>query len=298
MYEGGMKEHMSNKVWVVLFMAVVYGQSGPPRRGPPELVEKVAADLVLVEGSTMSVTCNMTAWPRPIQYWYRNGRRMWSHHSPRYNITKTLTISHVVVTDSGSYECRGINQYGNKSVVLTLTVVPKANQTVVPSNTSATLGESVKLECSIILEHDVEQYNISWQKRYSLNETSSRVKAIKTKEPTPSAVLYLYNVTTEDAGFYTCTIYNEEGMEHCYYWLHVNPHVNHVNPHVNPRPVEEPVGNPDSNVTGLLTPVLIVVIAVVLAGVATVGVIYLYRRCRQKTSDEHTINYSVIVSET
>ncbi|XP_021361252.1 fibroblast growth factor receptor 1-like [Mizuhopecten yessoensis] len=249
-------------------LVVPAGASLEPK-GPPRLINMPITDLDYKEGETMKISCDMTSRPRPIQYWYKSGRQMWPHHNPRYNITRTmLVISQLHLNDSGEYSCRGINQYGSKEVIFTLNVRPKdkarkADQqmTIVPSNMSATLGQSVRLECSLILDQDTPEH-VSWVKRDSLNQSVTNDTIIQTSvsNTDESPVLHLSNLTKENEGLYTCIIISV-GVEHCHTWLWVTS-----------EPVETSIIYPGLQKNTMLA-VYVVIPVVTLVGIVAAGIL-------------------------
>ena len=85
----------------------------------PPTIAQVTADSVdlnpmLMEGETLSLTCSTKGTPRPRIVWYRGDSRIGISSRTQINKTEVgdtilksiLVISSVVVSDSGTYECR------------------------------------------------------------------------------------------------------------------------------------------------------------------------------------------------
>ncbi|XP_033757558.1 fibroblast growth factor receptor 4-like [Pecten maximus] len=258
-------------------------------RGPPKMVDMPTTDLEYKEGETMRISCLMTSKPRPILYWYRHGRQMWHHHDPRYNISRTvLIISSLNLNDSGEYSCRGINQYGLKEVIFTLNVLSDNKEekdlqqlTIVPSNLTATLGQSIKLVCSLILDQDAPEY-VSWVKRDSLDQFISNDTIIQTSVSytNESPQLYLPNLSYDDEGLYTCIIINE-GVEHCHTWLWISPESVH-------QSTESQAVNENR-----LVVVYVIVPLVAVVAIAVIGIL-IYRKWKATRLSHQGITYFTV----
>lgn len=257
--------------------------------GPPQLMNMPITDLEYKEGETMKISCLMVSRPRPILYWFKNGRQMWRYHDSRYNITRTtLMISALNSNDSGEYSCRGINQYGKKEVIFTLNVVSEDKDqqddqlpTIVPSNMTASIGQSIKLVCSLILDQDTPEY-VSWVKRDSIdqritNDTIIQSSVSYTKE---SPELYLPSLTHEDEGLYTCIIINE-GVEHCHTWLWITS-----------EPEHQSTENQTSSENRMLI-VYIIIPMVSLLAIVVVGIL-IYRKWKAARLSHNGISYFTV----
>ncbi|XP_060064554.1 fibroblast growth factor receptor-like 1 [Ylistrum balloti] len=276
-------------LFILLLLLVIPGAATLEPKGPPKLISMPVTDLEYKEGETMKISCLMTSRPRPILYWYRHGRQIWPHHSPRYNISRTtLVISPLHLNDSGDYSCRGINQYGSKEVIFTLTVLSEdvgqdggQKLTLVPSNRTATQGESIKLECSVLLDQGTLKH-VSWVKRDSLNQSITNDTVIQTTvyDNDESPVLYLPNISHDDQGLYTCIIINE-GVEHCHTWLYVTSGSGD-------QSMESSSVHSDNMVV-----VSIIISLVTLIGIA-VAAILVYRKCKSTRLSHQGATYFTV----
>lgn len=90
--------------------------------GPPVVSADYLERYVAQEGDTVKILCPITGTPKPLIEWYQDDRMIpptWV----RFRINRRyIKIKDVVLADTGSYVCKGINGFGSESVALHLVV--------------------------------------------------------------------------------------------------------------------------------------------------------------------------------
>ena len=97
-----------------------------PPTAPPTIIAD-SAIVVAIEGNTVTLSCNATGDPVPVQTWSRNGNELMS--GGRYQISadgRVLTVQGVTeAQDEGMFTCHASNMAGNDSATITLSVQGK-----------------------------------------------------------------------------------------------------------------------------------------------------------------------------
>ncbi|KAG9340921.1 hypothetical protein JZ751_020114 [Albula glossodonta] len=170
-------------------------------------------------GNTVKFRCPAAGSPLPTIRWLKNGQDFRGEHRiggiklrPRH---WGLVMESVVPSDRGNYTCvrsphRPILQAG------------------LPANTTVVVGSDVRLYCKVYSD---AQPHIQWLKHIERNGSFQGpdgvpyVQILKAGGTNTSEanVLYLANVTMEDAGEYTCLAGNSIGLSHQSAWLTVLP---------------------------------------------------------------------------
>ncbi|XP_051955369.1 fibroblast growth factor receptor 4-like isoform X2 [Xyrauchen texanus] len=186
-------------------------------------------------GNTVKFCCPATGNPLPTIRWLKNGREFRGEH--RIGGIKlrhqhwSLVMESVVPSDRGNYSCLVENKYGSIAHAYLLDVLERSPhrpilQAGLPKNATAVVGGDAQFLCKVYSD---AQPHIQWLKHIEMN--SSRygpdgipyVKIVKTGSLNMSEVevLYLTNITLEDAGEYTCLAGNSIGFSHQSAWLTV-----------------------------------------------------------------------------
>ncbi|KAK3555790.1 hypothetical protein QTP86_028923 [Hemibagrus guttatus] len=186
-------------------------------------------------GNTVKFRCPATGSPLPSIRWLKNGREFRGEH--RIGGIKlrhqhwSLVMESVVPSDRGNYTCVVENKYGSITHSYLLDVLERSPhrpilQAGLPTNTTAVVGGDVQFRCKVYSD---AQPHIQWLKHIEMNGSRygpdgiPYVKVVKTGSLNMSEVevLYLTNVTMEDAGEYTCLAGNSIGFSHQSAWLTV-----------------------------------------------------------------------------
>ncbi|XP_060747434.1 fibroblast growth factor receptor 4 isoform X1 [Tachysurus vachellii] len=186
-------------------------------------------------GNTVKFRCPATGSPTPSIRWLKNGREFRGEH--RIGGIKlrhqhwSLVMESVVPSDRGNYTCVVENKYGSITHSYLLDVLERSPhrpilQAGLPTNITAVVGGDVQFQCKVYSD---AQPHIQWLKHIEMNGSRygpdgiPYVKVVKTGSLNMSEVevLYLTNVTMEDAGEYTCLAGNSIGFSHQSAWLTV-----------------------------------------------------------------------------
>ncbi|KAM9395327.1 fibroblast growth factor receptor 2-like isoform 11-T13 [Salvelinus alpinus] len=204
------------------------------------MLEKMEKRLHAVPAAnTVKFRCAAGGNPRPKMRWLKNSRpfrqedRMGGYKVRHQHWT--LIMESVVPSDKGNYTCLVENAYGAINHTYTLDVVERSPhrpilQAGLPANTSVQVGEDARFVCKVYSD---AQPHIQWLQHIQKNgsrtgpDGHSYVRVLKTAGVNTTdkeiEVLYLPNVTYEDAGEYTCLAGNSIGISYHTAWLTVLP---------------------------------------------------------------------------
>ncbi|XP_075697010.1 B-cell receptor CD22-like [Rhinoderma darwinii] len=146
----------------------------------------------IIEGWPVSLNCSTVANPPVSRYlWYRNSRHCFNSTDSHYNFSK------ITENDSGSYECRALNDQGSgtsMTVQLDVMYAPKkVNVVLKPDMKQFSEGIEVTFEC-VVNSSNPKVTKIEWHKNNKLVD-----------------ILEKLTIQPADAGTYTCKARNEIG---------------------------------------------------------------------------------------
>ncbi|CAK6951820.1 fibroblast growth factor receptor 2 isoform X2 [Scomber scombrus] len=189
--------------------------------------------------NTVKFRCAAGGNPRPKLRWLKNSRPFRQEdRMGGYKVRSqhwTLIMESVVPSDKGNYTCLVENEFGAINHTYTLDVVERSPhrpilQAGLPANTSVYVGEDARFVCKVYSD---AQPHIQWLKHITQNgsrygpDGHPYVRVLKTAGVNTTdkeiEVLYLPNVTFEDAGEYTCLAGNSIGISYHTAWLTVLP---------------------------------------------------------------------------
>ncbi|XP_036402910.1 fibroblast growth factor receptor 2 isoform X1 [Megalops cyprinoides] len=212
-------------------------QMRPPYWTMPEKMEKKLH--AVPAANTVKFRCAAGGNPRPKMRWLKNGKpfrqedRMGGYKVRHQHWT--LIMESVVPSDKGNYTCLVENQYGSINHTYTLDVVERSPhrpilQAGLPANTTVRVGEDARFVCKVYSD---AQPHIQWLQHIQKNGSRygpdglPYVRVLKTAGVNTTdkeiEVLYLPNVTFDDAGEYTCLAGNSIGISFHTAWLTVLP---------------------------------------------------------------------------
>ncbi|ELK03147.1 Fibroblast growth factor receptor 4 [Pteropus alecto] len=231
----------------------IFPQHAPYWTHPQRMEKKLHA---VPAGNTVKFRCPAAGNPTPTIRWLKDGQDFHGEH--RIGGVRlrhqhwSLVMESVVPSDRGMYTCLVENSVGSIRYSYLLDVlgeragrqgnVGAGAQTLpsersphrpilqagLPANTTAVAGSDVELLCKVYSD---AQPHIQWLKHIVINGSSfgadgfPYVQVLKTTDINSSEVevLYLRNVSAEDAGEYTCLAGNSIGLSYQSAWLTVLP---------------------------------------------------------------------------
>ncbi|XP_054423987.1 fibroblast growth factor receptor 4 isoform X1 [Pteronotus mesoamericanus] len=212
----------------------VYPQHAPYWTHPQRMEKKLHA---VPAGNTVKFRCPAAGNPMPTIRWLKDGQDFHGEH--RIGGVRlrhqhwSLVMESVVPSDRGTYTCLVENPVGSLRYSYLLDVLERSPhrpilQAGLPANTTAVAGSDVELLCKVYSD---AQPHIQWLKHIVINGSSfgadgfPYVQVLKTTDINSSEVevLYLRNVSAEDAGEYTCLAGNSIGLSYQSAWLTVLP---------------------------------------------------------------------------
>ncbi|XP_077093550.1 fibroblast growth factor receptor 3 isoform X8 [Siphateles boraxobius] len=197
--------------------------------------------LAVPAANTVKFRCPAAGNPTPTIHWLKNGKEFKGEQ--RMGGIKlrdqqwSLVMESAVPSDRGNYTCVVQNKYGTIKHTYQLDVLERSPhrpilQAGLPANQTVVVGSDVEFHCKVYSD---AQPHIQWLKHIEVNGShygpngSPYVSILKTAGINTTdkelEILYLTNVSFEDAGQYTCLAGNSIGFNHHSAWLTVLPAV-------------------------------------------------------------------------
>uniref|UniRef100_A0A672S3P5 Fibroblast growth factor receptor n=1 Tax=Sinocyclocheilus grahami TaxID=75366 RepID=A0A672S3P5_SINGR len=203
----------------------------------PDRMEKKL--LAVPAANTVKFRCPAAGNPAPTIHWLKNGKDFKGEQ--RMGGIKlrhqqwSLVMESAVPSDRGNYTCVVQNKYGIIKHTYQLDVLERSPhrpilQAGLPANQTVVVGSDVEFHCKVYSD---AQPHIQWLKHIEVNGSqygpkgAPYVNILKTAGINTTdkelEILYLTNVSFEDAGQYTCLAGNSIGYNHHSAWLTVLP---------------------------------------------------------------------------
>ncbi|XP_060781689.1 fibroblast growth factor receptor 3 isoform X4 [Neoarius graeffei] len=205
----------------------------------PERMEKKL--LAVPAANTVKFRCAAAGNPTPTIHWLKNGKEFKGEQRmggiKLRHLQWSLVMESAVPSDRGNYTCVVQNKYGTITHTYQLDVLERSPhrpilQAGLPANQTVVVGSDVEFHCKVYSD---AQPHIQWLKHIEVNGSrygpngTPYVTVLKTAGINTTdkelEVLFLTNVSFEDAGEYTCLAGNSIGYAHHSAWLTVLPAV-------------------------------------------------------------------------
>ncbi|XP_057197474.1 fibroblast growth factor receptor 3 isoform X1 [Triplophysa rosa] len=214
------------------------GNEAPFWNRPDRMEKKL---LAVPAANTVKFRCPAGGNPTPTIHWLKNGKEFKGEQ--RMGGIKlrhqqwSLVMESAVPSDRGNYTCVVQNKYGTIRHTYQLDVLERSPhrpilQAGLPANQTVVVGSDVEFHCKVYSD---AQPHIQWLKHIEVNGSqygpndTPYVHILKTAGINTTdkelEILYLTNVSFEDAGQYTCLAGNSIGYNHHSAWLTVLPAV-------------------------------------------------------------------------
>ncbi|KAG8429935.1 hypothetical protein GDO86_018791 [Hymenochirus boettgeri] len=194
---------------------------------------------VVPAANTVKLRCPAGGNPTPRLRWLKNGKEFkQDHRIGGYKVRIqhwSLIMESVVPSDKGIYTCIVENEHGSINHTYHLDVIERSSrrpilQAGLPANVSVLVGGDAEFVCKVYSD---AQPHIRWVRYIEKNgsrygvDGSPYVKVLKAAGVNVTdeeiEVLYVRNVSFEDAGEYTCIAGNSIGISQQSAWLTVLP---------------------------------------------------------------------------
>ncbi|KAL2103937.1 hypothetical protein ACEWY4_000805 [Coilia grayii] len=170
---------------------------------PPQILTEDNKEYTRVAGKTANLECNAFGSPRPKVLWENEEMEpAQSHARMSQTVDGSLTITNVSAQDSGLYICSVINT--NLSISAELKVLNKTKIETPPHNLRVKRGENAVLTCVFVVDPRLDGPDLlHWLKNGDVINEHPQDNKYTIFE---NGSLKITNVTSDDAGSYTCEV--------------------------------------------------------------------------------------------
>lgn len=202
---------------------------GVMKEGRPLWTQKKDADrhVIRLPSNPLDLKCPAVGNPEPDITWLKNGQPINARPSGHIIMRKfSLKIDSVIMSDQGNYTCVVSNKFGELRWTYEVEVraaLPHPPLIHKPEDTeylTVSEGDTAEFDC----RHTSDPVPfLKWLRNYVINDSRHLDVATipyqhyiyrKTINTTDNDILYVRNVTSSDAGWYTCLVGNSIGLSH------------------------------------------------------------------------------------
>ncbi|XP_014258139.1 neuroglian isoform X2 [Cimex lectularius] len=163
----------------------------------PEILES-PADMEVVNGKPVTLTCRVFGAPKPEVKWVRQGSEL---TGGRFNILSEgdLLIKEVNFLDAGDYTCFATNKFGTAEKKASLVVREHTRITDEPTDFEVAAGSTATFRCSAVSDSSLN-LTINWLNSNQLIDFEAEPRFVKSNDFS----LTITKTNELDSGVYTC----------------------------------------------------------------------------------------------
>ncbi|XP_046702281.1 contactin-4, partial [Silurus meridionalis] len=172
---------------------------------PPQMIEK-PQDMQKAIDDSLVWECMAIGRPKPSYRWMKNGENLEPTEERVQVVNGALSISHLVMSDAGIYQCVAGNKYGevySNAELRVIAVAPDFGANLLKSHILVKEGGDVLIDCRPKMS---PRGLITWKKGSETLRENSRMTVLE------SGSLRISNAMKSDAGLYTCVARNQFGV--------------------------------------------------------------------------------------
>ncbi|KAI5619495.1 contactin-4 precursor, partial [Silurus asotus] len=172
---------------------------------PPQMIEK-PQDMQKAIDDSLVWECMAIGRPKPSYRWMKNGENLEPTEERVQVVNGALSISHLVMSDAGIYQCVAGNKYGevySNAELRVIAVAPDFGANLLKSHILVKEGGDVLIDCRPKMS---PRGLITWKKGSETLRENSRMTVLE------SGSLKISNAMKSDAGLYTCVARNQFGV--------------------------------------------------------------------------------------
>nr|XP_039264121.1 fibroblast growth factor receptor-like isoform X2 [Styela clava] len=184
-------------------------------------------------GNTVRFRCPVDGNPVPRVDWFKDGKIIKKDSrigGVKYrNNGQMIILETVVPPDQGMYMCKASNKYGSINHTYELDVQERAASRPIlkyglPANKTVKIGSDVEFKCRVYSD---PHPHVKWVRYVPIGSganASEKVVILKQSgiNELQAESLFIFNVTEEDSGKYTCIAENYIGTENSSAWLTIS----------------------------------------------------------------------------
>jgi len=180
-------------------------------------------DLTVKDGEQLNLNCTVRGDPEPTITWYKNDEPLSSSSilDLKYrNGNASLTINEIYPEDEGLYKCKAVNSLGSVESTCNLKVLAGAARKASGKDSAPRIlehvksrmvndGESVTLQCRV---GNANSFDVVWLHNEKEIKPSKDFEYERISDGTDKICkLRIAEIFPEDAGTYTCEVFNDVG---------------------------------------------------------------------------------------